>query len=176
MTDRVHKVTSISGIELHIAAKREWSALIFLPIWLAGWSFGGIMAMKSILYPGPSTPHAFLWLWLMLWALGEAWTIYHWLWTAFGKEIVRIRDGELTIKRDILGRGRSRSFPIATVTNLRTIGFFPAPSNRSNSLADMNDSDDAVGFESQGQQQRFGIELMLQEAQLVVQELKPYLS
>jgi hypothetical protein len=33
-----------------------------------------------------------------------------------------------------------------------------------------------VGFESQGQQQRFGIELMLQEAQRVVQELKPYLS
>src|SRR5580658_683677 len=176
MTDRVHKVTSISGIELHIAAKREWSALIFLPIWLVGWTFGGIMAMKSILYPGPSTPHAFLWLWLMLWALGEAWTIYHWLWTAFGKEIVRIGDGELTIKRDLLGRGRSRSFPIGTVTNLRTIGFSPEPPNWSNYLAQMNLGDGEVAFESQGQPQRFGIELTVQEAQRVVQELTPYLG
>src|SRR5712692_10013389 len=107
MDDRVHKLSSLTGNGIYITARKEWWSLIFLPVWIAGWTFGGIMAMKWILHPGPSTPIAFISLWLLGWALGEGWAIYQWFWTAFGKEIIQIREGGLTVKRDILGRGRS---------------------------------------------------------------------
>ena len=175
MTDRVQKLPSISGIEIHIKAKREWGSIVFLPVWLVGWTFGGIMAMKWVLHPGPSTPRAFISLWLLGWALGEVWATYQWLWTAFGNEVVQIREGGLTIKRDILGRGRSRSFPIGTVSNLRASGFFPSSSYWDNYLAQMKLGGGTVGFDSQGQTRRFGIQLTEPEAQHVVQELKPYL-
>jgi hypothetical protein len=175
MGDRVHPLPSLSGIELHIAAKKEWGSPVFLPGWLVGWTFGGIMAMQWILRPGPSTPRAFTSLWLLGWALGEGWAIDQWLWTAFGKEGVQIMDGDLTIKRDILGRGRSRSFPIGTVTNLRASGFFPSSSYWGNYLAQMKLGGGTVGFDSQGQTRRFGIPLTEPEAQHVVQELEPYL-
>src|ERR1700720_4310258 len=105
MRDRVQKLQSLSGIELQITSKKEWGSLIFLPVWLVGWTFGGIMAMKWILRPGPSTPRGFISLWLLMWALAEAWTTYQWLWAAFGREIVQVKEGDLSIKRDILGYG-----------------------------------------------------------------------
>jgi hypothetical protein len=72
-------------------------------VWAAFWTFGGIMAMKWLIHPGPSTPRAFISLWLTFWFLAEVWAIYSWLWTAFGKEIVTIGEGEFRIKRNILG-------------------------------------------------------------------------
>ena len=175
MNSRVHKLPSITGIELHILAKKEWGSLILLPLWLAGWTFGGIMAMKWILHPEPSTPRAFIWVWLVGWASGESWAVYQWFWTAFGKEIVQIREGALTVKRDIFGCGRSRSFPVGTVTNLRASGMFPSASYWDNYLAQLKLGGGTVGFDSKGQTQRFGIQLTEPEAQEVVRELKPYL-
>jgi hypothetical protein len=175
MDDRVQKQSSTIGDEIHIAAKKEWWSLVFLPVWLAGWTFGGITAMKWILHPGPSTPRAFISLWLLGWALGESWAVYQWFWTAFGKEIVQIKEGNITIKRDILGRGRSRSFPIGSVTNLRASGIFPSSSYWDNYLVQMRLLGGTVAFDSQGRTQRFGIQLTETEAQHVVQELKPYL-
>jgi hypothetical protein len=175
MSSRVHKIPSIVGVELHIFAKKEWGTLIVLPVWLAGWTFGGIMAMKWLLHPGPSTPRPFISVWLVGWALGEGWAIYQWLWTAFGKEIIRVKEGTLTVKRDVLGYGRSRSFPIGADTNLRASGIFPSASYWDNYLTQMKIGGGTVGFDSQGQRARFGIQLTEPEAQEVVRELKPYL-
>jgi hypothetical protein len=168
-------VPSIAGVEIHIFAKKEWSALIFLPLWLAIWTFAGIVAMKWVLRPAPSTPRAFVSLWLVGWALGEAWAVYSWSWTAFGKEILEVKEGVLTTKRDILGLGRSRRFPIGSVANLRASGIFPSSSNWENYLTQMKLGGGTVAFDSQGKIVRFGIQLTEPEAQEVVRELKPWL-
>jgi len=107
---RLRQLQTVSGTELHILARKEWGSLIFTPAWLAFWTFGGIMVIKWLIHPGPSTSRAFLSLWLTFWLLAEVWVVYWWLWTAFGKEIVTIREGVFEIKRDVLGYGRKRSF------------------------------------------------------------------
>ena len=89
---RLQRLPRVSGTELHILAKRDWGALAFIPAWLAFWTFGGIAAMKWVIHPGPSTPRAFITLWLAGWLLGEVGATYSWFWTAFGKEIVTIRE------------------------------------------------------------------------------------
>jgi hypothetical protein len=91
----------VNGVELHILAKRDWGSLIFVPVWLIFWTFGGLTAMKWVIHPGPSTPRAFISLWLVGWPLGEVWAIYAWLWAAFGKEIVTIKEGSLNVRRDV---------------------------------------------------------------------------
>lgn len=172
---RRQRLQTLSGAELHILAKKDWGSLIFTPVWLAFWTVGGIMAMKWLIHPGPSTPRAFLALWLAIWLLAEVWVIYWWLWTAFGKEIVTIREGTLGIRRDILGYGRTRSFPIGSVRNLRASGLFPSNSYWDNYLIQLKLAGGTVGFEVQGQVKKFGIQLTEPEAQDVVRELKPYL-
>ena len=131
--------------------------------------------MKWVIHPGPSTPRAFITLWLAGWLLGEVWAVYSWLWSGFGKEIVTIREGALSIRRDILGYGRTRSFPIGNVSNLRASGFFPSDSYWSNYLVQLKLAGGTVGFDVQGQVKKFGIQLTEPEAQEVVRELKPYL-
>lgn len=173
---RVKPIPNVDGVELHISAKREWANLIFLPLWLLGWTVGGGMAIRTLLHPGPSTPRAFFCLWLVGWLFGELWAIYSWLWSAFGKEIVKVREGTLTTKRDILGYGRIHSFPIGSVTNLRASGIFPSTSYWGNYFTQMRLSGGTVGFDSQGQIHRFGIQLTEPEAQQVVRQLNPYLS
>jgi hypothetical protein len=96
--------------------------------------------------PGPSTPRAFITLWLAGWLLGEVWAIYSWLWSGFGKEIVTIREGALSIRRDILGYGRTRSFPIGNVSNLRASGFFPSDSYWDNYLVQLKLAGGTVGL------------------------------
>ena len=171
---RLQRLPTVNGTELHILAKKDWSGLIFTPVWLAFWTFGGIMVIRWLIHPGPSTPRAFLGLWLTFWLLGEVWVIYGWLWTAFGKEIVTIREGALEIKRDILGYGRVRSFPIGSVRNLRASGFFPSNSYWDNYLVQLKLAGGTVGFDVQGQVKKFGIQLTEPEAEEVVRELKPY--
>ena len=175
MSSRVQNVRSVSVAELHILAKKEWGSLIFLPVWLAGWTFGGLMVMRWIARPGPSTPRGFLSLWLVGWVLGEAWALYSWLWTAFGKEIIQVKEGSLVVKQDILGFGRSRSFPTGSIENLRATGIFPTTSYWSNYLIQMKLDGGPVAFDRQGQTVRFGIQLMEPEAQEVVRLLKPSL-
>jgi len=174
-SNRINRIPVVMGVELHIAAKKVWSNIFFLPVWLTFWTFCGLMAMKWVLHPGPSTPRLFISLWLIGWVLGETWAIYQWLWTAFGKEIVKVREGTLTIKRDILGRGKTRSFLVDRVTNLRASGFFPSNSYWENYLAQLRLGGGTVGFDSQGKTYRFGIQLMESDARTVVEELKPYL-
>ena len=131
---RLQQLPTVSGAELHILAKKDWGSLIFAPVWLAFWTFGGVMAMRWVIHPGPSTPRAFISLWLTGWLLGEVWVTYWWFWTAFGKEIVWIREGSLSIKRDIFGYGLTRVFPIGSISNLRACGFFPSNSYWDNYL------------------------------------------
>jgi hypothetical protein len=172
---RLQRLQTASGTELHILAKKDWGSLIFIPVWLAFWTYGGITAIKWVIHPGPSTPRAFITFWLAGWMLGEMWAIYWWLWSGFGKEIVTIREGMLSIRRDILGYGRTRSFPIGIVKDLRPSGFFPSDSYWENYLVQLKLADGTVGIDVQGQVKKFGVQLTEPEAQEVVQELKPYL-
>src|SRR5437588_8837092 len=119
LSNRIRRIGAPDGVELHIRAKKDWSTLLFFPVWLAGWTVGGIMVMRVLMHPGPSTPRAFFALWLLLWAVAEVWVAYQWAWTAFGKEIVKIGQGMLIIRRDILGYGKTRSVPVGSVTRLR---------------------------------------------------------
>ena len=132
--------------------------------------------MKWVIHPGLSTPRFFISLWLVGWALGEAWAVYQWLWTAFGKEVVKIDQGMMTIRRDILGHGRTRSFPIGTIAKLRASGVFPTHSYWENYFLTIKLTGGTVGFESQGRRHRFGIQLTEPEAEQVVNELTPYLG
>jgi hypothetical protein len=172
---RIQQIPSAYGAEIHIRAKREWGTLISLPIFIVFWTFGGAMVMRWLLHPVPSTPRAFLSLWLLAWALGEGWALYSWLWTAFGMEVVKVREGHLSIKQDILGRGRTRSFPVGSVSNLRARGIFPTNSYWDDYLTYLKLGGGTVAFDSQGQSPRFGIQLSEPEAQELVRELRPYL-
>jgi hypothetical protein len=164
------------GHRISIASKKNWSMLLILPLWLAGWTFGGFMALKVILHPKPETPVLFFCIWMVGWAAGEAWALYMFLWTAFGKEVVTAGDGNLVLRKDILGYGRSRVFPISQVQNLRASGLFGSLQGWSGMMRLYGFSGGVIAFDVQNATQRFGIQLDENEAQEIIEELRSHLG
>ena len=81
-----HHIEFVDGIEqIRLPMRRNWFLLLFLPLWLTGWTAGGIAAIVALV----QTHEPFLALWLCGWAVGwvfAATTIVTQIW---GAEIIR---------------------------------------------------------------------------------------
>lgn len=105
------------GYEIVIPAKRNILILLFLTAWLGGWVMGEVSAFREL--TTSAQPDWFLVFWLTGWTVGGGFAILVWLWTVAGKEVVILRPGELSIRHQLFGIGRSREFDLAHVRNLR---------------------------------------------------------
>jgi hypothetical protein len=165
-------VDRTGGIEIHIKAPRHLWTLVFLPIWLAFWTFGGFAAIRQ--FVSDPTSRGFLGIWLIAWLVAELLASYVWLWMAFGKEIIAVWQGALSLKRDIGGWGRAKLLRLHECRNLRASGSFGSPFSFSESLRFWGVSGGTIAVDHQGRVIRFGIGLEETEAQAVVRELAPY--
>lgn len=176
MSARLTSRLTADGYQISIASEKHWSMLLFLPLWLAGWTVGGVLAIRSLLDPHSGQPALFIVLWLVAWTFGELFVPYAWLWNAFGKEVVTVRVGTLVLKRDILGFGRSRVFPVSEISHLRASGLFGSfLLGWAGGLNYWGLSGGVIVFDSGGKTHRFGIHLEEDEARQVVEELVKYL-
>jgi len=175
MSNRVSCLDQGVDFEIRIAMRRHWFMLLFLPLWLAGWTVGGVAAFKAIFSEGFSADKWFLVVWLVGWIFGEFFAAYVWLWHAFGKEIVRVGSGILAIKRDILGLGPVRSFQTMEISDLRAAGYFGNTRSWSSGMAQWGISGGTVAFDYRAKTRRFGIQLEEREAREVVERLRPHL-
>ncbi|RJP66362.1 MAG: hypothetical protein C4532_16245 [Candidatus Abyssobacteria bacterium SURF_17] len=163
------------AFEVRIAVKKQLFALLFLPVWLAGWTIGGITAFKQVVSDTPTEARTFLIVWLLGWFLGEVFAVYTWCWMAFGKEIIRVGSGLMTVRRAIGTLGRSKTFQTMYISDLRAVGYFGNLRSLSTNMAMLSISGGTVAFDYQGKTHRFGIQLEEQEAREVVERLRPYL-
>jgi hypothetical protein len=172
--DRISVEKDRSGLSITIKAPRNWFLVFFLPIWLTGWTFGGIMAISALVKGPDRSP--FLMVWLCGWAAGEVIVALNWLWTVFGREVVSVRAGSFVHRREVFGYGLERSYAVQEVFNLRASGDF-GTQNRwgNNSLTQMSGGTIAVDTKY-GDTYRFGINLEEREAVAVAKELSPYLN
>ena len=107
-----------NGYKIEIPAPRNWFVIIFLTVWLGGWSMGWIFAFSTLFldFGGSSSGiDLFLLFWLTGWTVGGAFAIKTWVWMIFGKEIITIRSGQLTIERtgDLLSKKKQYDLQIA---------------------------------------------------------------
>lgn len=101
---------------------------------------------------------------------------YRWLWQTFGKEIIRIGSGTMSIKRDILGVGRARTFPAHDISGLRGIDDAEFAGSRiAKYLKSHGVPLSSLRFEHKGTTVRFGAGLDAEDAGALVTRLKSYL-
>ncbi len=146
-----------------------------MPVWLIFWTMGGVAAFRAVLGEMPIGERMFLIVWLTMWAFGEVFVFYAWVWNAFGKEIVRIESGLLTTKRDVFGLGPIKSFQTMEISNLRAAGFFGNMTSWSAGMAFWGLSGGTVAFDYKDKTHRFGIQLEEKEARKIVERLGAYL-
>jgi hypothetical protein len=118
---------------------------------------------------------AFVLLWLLIWLALTVVLAAIWLWTGWGKEIVTVAGGALTVRRDLLGLGKTKSYPAADMRNLRSAGFFGDPWGWSGYLRYWGLAGGNVAFEHAGTTHRFGLLVEEDEARQIVEKITPYL-
>jgi hypothetical protein len=111
-----------AGLVINIPSAKSLILTLFVGFWLCGWLFGEVSAMRQ-LATGKTAAGASIFMvgWLGAWTVGGGVAIYFWLWNAAGHEIVSLTPTSLTIRRDILGFGRSNEYDLPSVKNLRVV-------------------------------------------------------
>jgi hypothetical protein len=173
--DQMGKRIKILGSEIRISSPKNIFMLIFLPIWLTGWTIGGAFAIKQVI-SGESEEVWFLLIWLCGWIVGETFALYAFLWGVFGFEVITVELGSLRIKRSILGYGLSRNYEISKLSNLRASGFFGSMMSWSAGMAYWGLSGGTIAFDYEGKTRRFGISLNENDSNQLVDALKKRLN
>jgi hypothetical protein len=169
---RVSTVRDNRGITVTIKADKRWRILIFLTVWLSGWTIGGVAAVYALLTH--VNPDPFLIFWLCGWIVGETSVILIWLWQAFGREVISIREGTFIHKREVFGRGLARTYPLHELFNLRASGRFGSASHF-DGFEIYGFSGGTVALDTRyGDTYRFGIHLEEREAVELAKHLEPY--
>jgi hypothetical protein len=104
----------LGGDRIRIHARRNIFVLLFLPLWLIGWTAGGIAAITEFLRTG----QPFLALWLCGWAAGWIFVCAAIGWMLFGSEQIGTPGGDLEIGHRLFGWTRSRLYNGRDVTHL----------------------------------------------------------
>jgi hypothetical protein len=88
---RSRVVVDAGSEQIEIPARRNQFALLFLSIWLVGWTLGGIMAIAEVF----TNFEPFLVIWLCFWAVGWIYAASTIAWQILGRETIRVESGRL---------------------------------------------------------------------------------
>ena len=159
-----------AGLVINIPSSKSWILFLFLGFWLCGWFFGEVSAIRE-LATGKTAAGIGLFMvgWLGAWTVGGAVAIYFWLWNAAGHEIISLTPTSLTLRRDILGFGRSKEYDLPSVKNLRTV---PSLGNSNFNYTTQSLAGGAMAFDYGAKTFRFGGGLDEAEAAHLIDVLK----
>jgi hypothetical protein len=110
------------GVDITIPTPKSFGPMAFLGVWLTGWSIGGFVAIQAFLAGiiGGSW-NWFIFAWLCGWFLGEVAVIRKMGSMLFGKECIRIIRDQLNTGHYILGIGKTHTFDLDTISNMRIV-------------------------------------------------------
>ena len=122
-----------NGLLTIIIPAPKSSDLLFSIVWLVFWAITFLWAMKlgilislaiisdqagSVTIKSLFVP-LFFTFWLFMWGLAGFKMIKDVMWHLFGKEVLEINDYFFTIRRTVLGRGRSKLYRAVNIERLR---------------------------------------------------------
>ncbi|MFN8354851.1 MAG: hypothetical protein U0Y10_10425 [Spirosomataceae bacterium] len=120
-SDRVTVQDFITNLEITIATKKNWFLIVFLCIWLLGWLVGEIAALGSLLglLADVDGKRIFLFIWFVAWSVGGLMALAAVWWNLFGKEIITIGQGTLTITKKGVPFLKPASYTLASIQKMR---------------------------------------------------------
>jgi hypothetical protein len=144
----------------------------FLAVWLVGWAFGEISAVRNLLRGGVNALDAFMGVWLVAWTIGGGVTLYLWLWMLKGQEHLLLRADALVVKRKLWEIGRTREYDLQHIKNLRVAPRTGYPYEWSSGLPLWGIGGGSVAFDYGSQTVRVAASVDEAEAREIIRELK----
>ena len=163
-----------NGLSIITPAPRSWFTLLFLMVWLGGWTIGGISAISDVSRGGDG--QAFLIFWLMGWALGEFYALAVVLWQIAGREELVVSSDRLVQRIWLGGLNRAREFTSAAISHVRVSPQLDVMwTNQMRWVPPLFGSGTgAIAFDYGAKTYRVGAGLDEAEGRLVVDQLRSY--
>lgn len=160
-------------LRLVIPYSRSWFVIGFLGFWLCAWAVAEVLIPLRFL-EGEAPPGGWLLMvvWFVVWTVAGVLAVYAWLWQVMGKEIVTVREGRLTFRRDVGGFGLDKVYDLSEVRELRAEPVAFDPMDFSTALQLWGIGGGAITFDYEGKTRRFGIGLDETEARQAVAAIK----
>jgi hypothetical protein len=98
-----------------IPARKQWFVVLFFPVWLTFWTFGGIAAIAALL----TSPNLFILVWLCGWLFGEAFALFTILWMLGGKENIDVASQSIIVRYQLFGMNYSKEYATEYIHDLR---------------------------------------------------------
>ena len=149
--------------DLIIATPYLWLLVLFLLLWLGGWSVGEYFAVTEIMRKGNILTDVFLLIWVTFWTIAGAACWWIVLWNLFGSERLFVTSGALVMSKGIGPLRRRTVCPVDSVANLR-VSLTPPDAN-SLQVA-------GIELDADGRSRRFGIDFDATERSAVLQALQ----
>ncbi|MCW5649007.1 MAG: hypothetical protein KIS62_04615 [Ramlibacter sp.] len=119
--------TTEDGLRAIVPARRNLFVLLFMCVWLVGWAFGELQAIRELLSPSEKTPQLFLMVWLAGWTLGGVFALGTVVWQFAGREVIIVGSADLQHRVEALGVGRTKTYRLSEVKNLRATDYSTNP-------------------------------------------------
>jgi len=176
ISDRISVVKNEEELSIVISANADKRKNRLMLAWLLLWSFCGVAIVAGFFQADDKKMRLMIAIWFAFWIYFEYIIGKAWRWKRFGKEIVKVRKGELAMKKDVRGRGWVLIYPVREIKNLRfhedkTPNWVKKFGEDYWSLGG-----ETLAFNHQGKEIRFGHQLGKDEQQKVMQLLKKYLQ
>src|SRR5262249_5244720 len=117
----------------------------------------------------------FVAVWLILWTLAGGFVVYAWLRNVAGREVVTLSPGTLSLRRQVLGFGRTREFELAHVRDLRVVPLALSPWFLWWGMSFWGLGPGSLSFDYGAKTYRFAAGLDEAEAKLLLAELQRHL-
>ncbi|MDQ3110812.1 MAG: hypothetical protein M3R17_13040 [Bacteroidota bacterium] len=161
---------TLGELQMVISSKKNWLIIIFMSFWICGWLWGLITVSSKMLF---QTAHIganlIILAWLVMWIIGGFFAINVVVWMIFGKEIITVGNGILTIKRTGTLFKKAKSYDLPHISNMHAKEQ-SLYMQRSNSVRSMLNRG-AINFEYGMKTIRFG-DLDEAEARHIIELLK----
>lgn len=103
------------ALRISIPCARSWVKIAFLAIWLCGWTFGGFAVGGKVIRRFDLFDFA----WMAFWAFASGSAVIELLRSLFGGDIVIADAQSLSIQKQIMGLGWTKTYSVADMRDLR---------------------------------------------------------
>lgn len=153
---------------IRINARRQVFVLLFLPVWLTGWTVGGVVAISQVLHEFS----LFLCLWLCGWAVGWVFAAGTIAWMLMGAETARVVAGDLELGVEIGPWKRRKLYQGVQIKDLRAAPANPMANFQMSGPFMRQMQGGAVQFTYGARTVRFAAGLDEAEGRLIIERLK----
>lgn len=172
--ERVSYTVDQGRVEMKITGKiKKWQETLLLT-WLVAWTLCGFYILMYLFGDWTLDQKFFLVAYLVFWAYFEYKAAHAWLWRRFGFEQIIVSEGNLTIKNNILGRGKLNKY---FTQNIKEFGWISLEEGSFNSVYFKSFwlvGGESIGFKYMGQKIGLGRQLPKSDAAKAIGILKKY--